>query len=251
MATSSPTLSFDRARYAGDPPPPDSCAFCHRGLESEYFRVNGHMACSTCARQAQRLVPPDSHKAFSRAVLFGVGAAIVGCIGYALFEILTGIMMGWIALIVGLFVGRAMKIGSRGLGGRRYQITAALLTYAAVAVAFVPVALHEMSVKQDAHKAAVQQAQADHPYPGDSGAPSQPSSRPAPGFGGFLLGVLMLLGLGLISPLLAFTASIPSALLNLFIIFIGVQMAWRHMASPPANVEGPFIPPQSPGLTAG
>lgn len=251
MATSTPAFSFDRARYPGDPPSPDSCAFCYRGLESEYFRVNGNLACSTCAQQAQKLVPPDSHKAFSRALLFGIGAAIVGCAGYALFEILTGIMMGWIALIVGLFVGRAMKAGSRGLGGRRYQITAALLTYAAVAVAFVPVAIHEMRAKPDAHTAAVHQAQTEHPYPGDTSAPSQPPAKHARTFGGFVFGVLILLGLGLVSPLLMFTASVPNALLNLFIIFIGVQIAWKQMASPRAQVEGPFHPPQAPTPAAG
>ena len=209
------------------------------------------MACSTCAQQAERLVPPDSHKAYSRALLFGIGAAIAGCIGYALFEILTGIMMGWIALLVGLFVGRAMKTGSRGLGGRRYQITAALLTYAAVAVAFVPVVLHEASAKSDRHTAAAHQAQVDHPYPGDQGASSQPTAKHATSFGTFLLAVLMLLGLGLISPLLAFTASVPSALLNLFIIFIGVQMAWKQMKSPRAQVEGPFSTPPAPSPMAG
>jgi hypothetical protein len=245
MEISSPTLSFDRARYAGDPPPPDSCAFCDRGLDSEYFRVNGHLACSPCAQQAERLVSPDSHKAFSRALLFGIGAAIVGCIGYALFEILTGIMMGWIAILVGLFVGRAMKTGSHGLGGRRYQITAALLTYAAVAVAFVPVVMHEASAKHNAHTAAVQQAQTAHPYPGDPGPSSQPAPKQATGIGSFLLAVATLLGLGLISPFLMFSASVPSALLNLFIIFLGVQMAWRQMASPRANVEGPFSPPKA------
>jgi hypothetical protein len=239
--SSSPAFSFDRVRYAGDPAPPDTCAFCHRGIESEYFRVNGHMACPTCAQQAESLVPPDSHKAFSRALLFGIGAAIVGCIGYALFEIMTGIVMGWIALLVGLFVGRAMKVGSRGLGGRRYQITAALLTYAAVAVAFVPVALHEANAQQKSHAAAVQQAEAEHPYPGDSGQSAAPPARHAPSFGGFTLAIITLLGLGLVSPFLMFTASIPSALLNLFIISIGVRMAWQHMASPRANVEGPFV----------
>jgi hypothetical protein len=188
MSTSSPAFSFDRARYVGDPPPPDSCAFCQRELKSEYFRVNGNLACSTCAQQAERLVPPDSHKAFSRAVVFGIGAAIVGCIGYALFEILTGIMMGWIALLVGLFVGRAMKTGSRGLGGRRYQITAALLTYAAVAVAFIPVAFHQASTKQDAHTAAVSRhkpsthirvspARPRRPPPGKRGVPVDSCSR--------------------------------------------------------------------------
>jgi FtsH-binding integral membrane protein len=251
MSTSSPAFSFDRARYAGDPPPPDSCVYCQRGLESEYFRVNGNLACPTCAQRAEKLVPPDSHKAFSRAVLFGLGAAIVGCAGYALFEILTGIMLGWIALLVGLFVGRAMKAGSHGLGGRRYQITAALLTYAAVAVAFIPVALHEANAKPDAHKVAVQQAQAQHPYPGDASAQAQTSAKPAPSLGGFLVAVATLLGLGLISPFLMFTASVPSALLNLFIIFIGVQMAWKHMASPRAQVEGPFTPPQASSPTVG
>lgn len=194
-------------------------------------------------------MPPDSHKAFSRALLFGIGAAIVGCIGYALFEILTGIVLGWIALLVGLFVGRAMKAGSRGLGGRRYQITAALLTYAAVAVAFVPVAWHEMGTKENAHSAAVQQAQAEHPYPGDTSAPSQPPAKHATGFGGFLIAIATLLGLGLVSPFLMFTGSVPQALLNLFIIFIGVQMAWKHMASPPAQVQGPFRQPQEPTPT--
>jgi predicted lipid-binding transport protein (Tim44 family) len=240
MATTPSTLSFDRARYAGDPPSPDACAFCHRGIDGEYFRVNGHLACSACAQQAEQLVPPDSHKAFSRALLFGIGAAIVGCIGYAVFEILTGVIIGWIALVVGLFVGRAMKAGSRGLGGRRYQITAALLTYAAVAVAFIPVALHERSARQTPHTKAVQQTEAEHPYPGDSGAAATPPVRKTASFGGFVGAVFALLGLGLISPLLMFSVSVPSALINLFIIFIGIQMAWKQMVSPRAQVEGPF-----------
>jgi predicted lipid-binding transport protein (Tim44 family) len=241
MATTPSTLSFDRARYAGDPPSPDACAFCHRVIEDEYFRVNGHMACAACAKQADSLVAPDSHKAFTRALLFGIGAAILGCIGYALFEILTGIIIGWIALAVGLFVWRAMKAGSRGLGGRRYQITAALLTYAAVAVAFVPVALHDLSARQTPHAKVVQRAEAEHPYPGNTEVPATPPAHKATSLGRFVGAVLALLGLGLISPFLMFSASVPSALINLFIIFIGIQMAWKHMASPRAQVEGPFI----------
>ena len=250
MSITSPTLSFDRARYAGDPPPPDSCVFCDRGLQSEYFRVNGNLACSPCAQQAEKLVPPDSHKAFSRAFLFGIGAAIVGCIGYALFEILTGITMGWIALLVGLFVGRAMKTGSRGLGGRRYQITAALLTYAAVAVAFIPVAVHDMRSHRTASTTATRstgqqngQAQSDQPQAAQT--------NQAHGFGSFLIATATLLGLGLVSPFLMFSGSVPSALLNLFIIFYGVQMAWKHMASSRVQVEGPFYPPQAPSPMAG
>lgn len=152
---------------------------------------------------------------------------------------------------VGLFVGRAMKAGSRGLGGRRYQITAALLTYAAVAVAFVPVAWHEMGTKENAHSAAVQQAQAEHSYPGDTDASSQPPAKHAMGFGRSLIAIATLLGLGLVSPFLMFTGSVPNAVFNLVIIFIVVQMAWKHMASPRAQVEGPFRAPHEPTPTAG
>jgi len=249
MTISSPTLSFDRARYPGDPPPPDSCAFCDRGLEREYFRVNGNLACSPCAQQAERLVPPDSHKAFSRALLFGIGAAIIGCLGYALFEVVTGITMGWIALLVGLFVGRAMKTGSRGLGGRRYQIAAALLTYAAVAVAFIPVAVHEMSTHPKTSTTATRSTEQQNGS--DQQQPAQTSNAPAHSFGGFLIAMATLVGLGLVSPFLMFSGSIPSALLNLFIIFYGVQMAWKAMASPRLQVEGPFYPPQAPSPTVG
>ena len=95
---SSPELNFDRASHLNSPPPPDSCAFCQRGLTGEYYRVAGRLACATCAAQAQAHTPIDTHKAFVRAVLFGSGAAMVGCIGYALFGILTGITLGYAAI---------------------------------------------------------------------------------------------------------------------------------------------------------
>lgn len=249
MSTSTPAFSFDRARYAGDPPPPDSCAFCRRGLRSEYFRVNGQMACQTCALRVGSLLSRGSPTAFSRALLFGLAAAIVGCIGYALFEILTGIMLGWIALGVGFLVGFAMKKGSRGIGGRRYQITAALLTYAAVAVAFIPVALHESghrtanaSSAQTATQSSAQSSSADEASSSSRATPAGHAPR------SFFLSMLMLLGLGLVSPFLILSVSLGQGLLNLFILFLGVQMAWRQTATPRLTVEGPFdqAPPPAP-----
>ena len=77
------------------------------------------------------------HAAYMRAILFGVGAAILGMIIYATFTIVTGLIVGYVSLGVGWMVGTAMKKGSRGVGGRRYQIAAALLTYAAVSMAAV------------------------------------------------------------------------------------------------------------------
>ena len=242
MSTSTPAFSFDRARYAGDPPPPESCAFCRRGLRSEYFRVNGQMACQTCALRVGSLLSRGSHTAFPRAMLFGVGAAVVGCIGYALFEILTGIMLGWVALGVGFLVGWAMKKGSRGIGGRRYQISAALLTYAAVAIAFIPVALHESGLHRSANASSAQTASQNPSQPSTSAAAPSGSAaaRSTHAPHSFFVSLLILLGLGLVSPFLILSVSVGQGLLNLFILFLGVQMAWKQTATPRLTVEGPF-----------
>src|ERR1700689_2455898 len=84
----------------------------------------------------------DTHAAYVRAIVFGIGAAILGMILYATFEIQTGIVIGYAALAVGWLVGKAMITGSNGVGGRRYQIAAVLLTYAAVSTAAIPIWIH-------------------------------------------------------------------------------------------------------------
>jgi hypothetical protein len=74
--------------------------------------------------------------------LYGIGAAVAGLILYATFAIATGIVIGYVSLAVGWMVGKAILKGSGGVGGRRYRITAALLTYAAVSMAAVPIWIH-------------------------------------------------------------------------------------------------------------
>lgn len=241
---STPPLSFHKATFEGDPAPADSCAFCHRMLEGEYFRVSGHLACSNCAQQTAALVTPDSHKAFSKALLFGACAALAGCIGYALFEILTGIMLGWAAIGVGFLVGWAMRKGSGGLGGRRYQIAAALLTYAAVSMAAVPVALHSMheDKQQAAHVQSSQSATESKSASGDASATSSAETKTPEKPMGIGMAILTLLGIGLVSPFLEIASSVGGGLLNLFIVFLGIQMAWKHMRATAVPVEGPFTP---------
>ena len=235
---STPPLNFERAVFAGEKAP-DQCAYCGRGITGEYFRVGGHLACPVCAQQAQSLVPPDEHKVFLQALSFGVAAAVLGCIGYALLRIVTGWTIGYAAIGVGYMVGWAMRRAAKQHGGRRYQWAAALLTYAAVAVAFVPVALHAMSVNRAAQAHVQQQAQSSS---NGAAATTQPSA-PAPpkaSVGRFFGGLLLLLGIGLISPFLELTGSLAGGLLNLFIIFIGVRFAWQMMAVKTVSVDGPY-----------
>jgi hypothetical protein len=80
--------------------------------------------------------------------VFGTGAAIVGLAVYAGFTIVTHFYLGYIALLVGWLVAKAMMIGSRGVGGLRYQIAAVTLTYAAISLASVPILIAK--VLQDA-----------------------------------------------------------------------------------------------------
>lgn len=134
------TPQFGTAEYAGVPGT-ERCQFCHQPIGTTYYRVNNAMACAGCAEQARFSLPSDSGGKYMRGLMFGVGGAILGLIIYATFEIATGWIIGYVSLAVGYIVGKAIKMGSRGAGGRKYQITAAVLTYAAVSLAAVPVAI--------------------------------------------------------------------------------------------------------------
>ena len=122
---------FGIAEYPSAPGT-DTCMSCRQPAVGSYYRVNGALACARCKEQLEAQLPKDSHAAFVRGLMFGVGGAILGLILYSVFGIVTGIEIGYISLAVGYIVGKAMRMGSRGNGGRRYQLAAVILTYAAV-----------------------------------------------------------------------------------------------------------------------
>src|SRR6266566_11816 len=63
-----------------------------------------------------------------------LGGAVVGAAVYFGIAALTGYEFGLVAIVVGLLVGGAVRKGSNGRGGRRYQLLAVFLTYTAVVV---------------------------------------------------------------------------------------------------------------------
>jgi hypothetical protein len=145
---------FGTAEYARKPGA-ETCQSCGAGISDQYFRVNGALACPICANQAQAKMPKDTHTAFVRGLTFGIGGAIVGLIVYAAFGILTGLVIGYVSLAVGWIVGKAIKKGSNGIGGMRYQIAAALLTYSAVSLAAVPMGIAQYLKSERVHKTPV------------------------------------------------------------------------------------------------
>src|SRR5271170_469995 len=139
------TPQFGTAEYPSAPGT-DTCKSCKQAITGRYYRINGSLACERCTEQVKTQIPKDSHSAFVRGLAFGIGGAILGLILYSGFGILTGIVIGYISLAVGFIVGKAIRFGSGGIGGRRYQIAAGLLTYAAVSMAAVPIGI-SMAIK--------------------------------------------------------------------------------------------------------
>jgi hypothetical protein len=80
-----------------------------------------------------------------RAFCFGAVGALVAASLWATTSILTGYELGIIAILVGLIVGYAVRLGARGPGSRSAQTIAIALTFYALAYAMLPVVIHQIT----------------------------------------------------------------------------------------------------------
>jgi hypothetical protein len=237
------TPQFGTAEYtsaAGS----DHCKSCQQELTGTYFRINGMLACEKCTRQLQAQTPKDTHAIYGRGILFGVGGAIAGLILYSAFGIITGIEIGYVALAVGWLVGTAIKKGSNGVGGRRYQIAAVALTYAAVSLSAIPLGISYMMKEKKPAVATTASASSSGssladpnttPSSNDSGIVVQPVKQQRSV--GTIVGALIFAGLA--SPFLELQGGF-SGIIGLVIIFVGMRIAWKITAGPRLEILGPF-----------
>jgi uncharacterized protein (DUF983 family) len=205
-----------------------TCKSCGQKISSAFYRVNQAPVCAACIERLQQQLPRDSHQAFVRGLLFGVGAAVVGLGIYAGFAIATGLVIGFVSLAVGYLVGKAIVMGSHGVGGRRYQIVAVALTYMAVSLAAVPIALSVHMQHRQQHPPA--SASSIEPAAAPASAPP-PRMSPAKA-----LGTLTVLGLA--SPFLDF-ADPMHGVIGLIILLVGMRIAWQLTAARRLNISGP------------
>jgi uncharacterized protein (DUF983 family) len=201
-----------------------TCGACKGSINGEYFQVNRNPVCADCSKSIQAQLPKDSHAAFVRAIVFGIGGALLGFALYVIFALATGLVIGFVSLAVGFIVGKAMNLGSRGAGGRRYQLVAVLLTYLAVSLSAVPIALHQMRQHQQTQQAQAQSSAAQAPQPMNIAK---------------AVGVLTLLGIA--SPFLDLQDPVHG-LIGLVILFVGIRFAWRFTAGRRISVSGPYTP---------
>jgi hypothetical protein len=146
-----------------------------------------------------------AHDELPEAVLFGVVAAILGCIAYATFTIVTHITIGFVALFLGAFIAKSMLRATNGVGGRNYQIAAVVLTYLSVSMAEMVMILWQL------HSQGLNL--------------SHISTR----------GYLTLTRIGLTSPFLDLKDNFFSGLIGLFILYLAMQSAWKVAAGSRPN----------------
>jgi len=254
---------FGTAEYAGGTPGGERCKSCGQSLGSQYYRVNGAVTCNYCGEQALLRKPQDSHQIFVRGLMFGIGGAVLGLIIYSGFGIVTGLMIGYISLAVGYLVGKAIMKGTNGIGGRRYQIAAVLLTYAAVSLSAIPIGISQViKQQQERHQKLVAQASStspnaaspsgvaapEHSANADASADTSDDSQDEPGVDNprpskppmsvaAIIGSLLFAGLA--SPFLELQDPIHGAI-GLVILFVGLRIAWQLTAAKQLDILGPF-----------
>ena len=180
---------FTRAEYLAAPPPPVADTTDLNALLGRPVVDDG--------------VPADTAAAFRRALRYGAANAVIGCLLFALVG--HWVMLGLVSIVVGIMVGNGMMRGSGGVGGRRYQWAAVLLTYFAVSFASTLDLLWAL-------------AQKGH-------APGEYIARHL-----FFVVVYSVLG-----PFLQL-ARLGYGLLGLLILFFGLQAAWRTAKGGPEAV---------------
>jgi hypothetical protein len=195
-------LQFQKAEFHDNRP---ACAMCKSAVEGSYYQFAGTMICVPCGERvrAGQREPGNAH--VLRGLAFGAGAAAACSVAYAVITALSGLEIALVAILVGYLVGRAVRIGSSGLGGRRCQVLAVGLTYFSITGSYLLLALRE------------------------------PGAEAVRNLGG----VVMMTGIALASPLLGLAGGF-GGILGLAIIVFGLMQAWRQTAPDPRILTGPF-----------
>ena len=200
-----------------------ACVACKQPIGDTYYHAQGQVVCPPCAERIQAGRQAAPAHSLMRAALYGGAAALGGCMLYALVAIVLHAEIGLIAILVGWMVGKAIRHGSYGRGGRPQQILAVALTYFAITTSYIPVVLY-----QNARVVQTKNA------PISSSAPR--AARPRMPFAAVALFLLVLTAVG---PFVSLTSGI-SAWISLFILFIGLQYAWKLTGRREIMLMGPY-----------
>ena len=232
-----------------------TCTSCQAPIRAYYFEANGAVLCAQCKQRADSGTGGgDSSRAgrVARAALYGSGAALAGAALYYAVAALTGYEIGLIAIAVGYMVGLAVRIGSRGRGGWRYQTLAVVLTHFAVGIAYFTQGMAEMKKEKEsvrtpvaaasaaaAPAATVPDTAATQRGAKDAGQTTQPVAERL-GIGGVALGVVAIVAFIAALPILAGFSEFPQHAIGLIIVGIALHQAWVMNKRVRVAITGPY-----------
>lgn len=245
-ATPGGSLQFERADRTGVTPGA-KCAVCSQVITASYYVVNGNVTCQRCrTRITAEWNRSSAGGRFAKAVGLGLVAAALGAGLHFGIAALTGYEFGLVAVVVGLMVGGAVRKGSDGRGGRRYQLLAVFLTYTAVVVTdssmIARELLKEEQVEASADAAAPDEGAANRETAGASAEPTRFQASTAGEQVGSVGPLAVVLGLMLVVAL-AYAAPVLIGItspLHLLIAAFALYEAWKLNTGAPLNIAGPY-----------
>ena len=210
------------------------CADCGSRIVDTYFEADEGVICATCHARIAIAPAVARERQFGRALVFGIGAAAVSAAGYFALLATTGREMSVLLLLLGFAVGKAVRVGARGRGGRKYQSLAVTLTYLAIAATYVPFVMNGYSSASMGATDAVLAPSIDARYIGVAPTPSTSASAvslgsTAAGFSGLVL-------LAIAAPILEGATN----LLGLVFTVGALAQAWRMNRSTARVITGPY-----------
>jgi len=241
-------LQFEHATY-DQAKPALACGTCGKPVEGEYWQWIGRVTCARCRDGVHALeARARSPQTFARAAIVGAATAL-GCgVAYGLFVAVSHMQIALITIGIAYVVASVIRKATGNVSGRRYQVLAVALTYAASTMGYAPELWREVAHGPDgqAHAEVAPDA-GDVPSasgPQDRGSPTGRPAVPPLAFAKFVASVTLLL---LAAPFLA----ARGAPIGLLIVGFGLWEAWRRAKGLPMEVTGPYrvtatAPPPTP-----
>jgi hypothetical protein len=222
-------------------------------LTGFYYDVNGETVCEACKYTIEsRMTEGSSAGHFAKATGAGVVAAALGAALYYAISAVSGYEFGLIAIVVGYAVGTAVRWGSDGRGGKRYQALAMTLTYLAIVVGYIPPIIEGLREGADEDSAVVETTPTDAAAPpaaevsAPAATPPPPSVEPTTAtVSGMMVAGLFILVIACMAPFLGGFQNI----IGIVIIGIGLYEAWKLNRRSALAISGPHVlsrPPAEP-----